>query len=225
MKKFAVLTLTLFLAAVSFAAQETLNCGNKTVTAHNDGRVVISNSNGEIVTVALQYVLKNAANGEVDWFTVTPALCKMQKDGNKVVWELWKKHALQTWKIADQSIELLEDGTLQFAGKSYTPEGNKLLPRIEHASFFITFPTEGNAGEKFLFNDDEHKLDPAMKSLAQWNGKRFDYDLFIGNKEKNVTIKSVSLRRTGMLVFNKQHRIMYDFKKDNTCAFLIDLHK
>ena len=202
-----------------------IQCGNKKVSLAQDGSIKISNSAGEIMTIALQYVFQNTENNAVDWITTTPALCKVRQEGNRVIWELWKKHKLHTWKIADQSLEILEDGKLKLDGKAYAPEHETLKPRVPHASYFITFPVDGNDGKKFTFNDEEKTLNGNMKNFAQWNGKRFEYNMFTGNPAETVGLKNVNVLRTGMLVSNKRYRIMYDFNKDATCSFLIDLRK
>ena len=57
-----------------------IQCGNKKVTLSANGNVQISNSAGELMTIALQYVFQNKEDKSIDWITTTPALCKMRKE-------------------------------------------------------------------------------------------------------------------------------------------------
>ncbi len=202
-----------------------IQCGNKKVSMGRDGSIKISNSAGEIMTISLQYVFRDRETNTVDWITTTSNICKIRRQGNSVVWELWKKHKLHTWKIADQKIEILKDGNLKLSAKAYAPANDRLECRSGRAAYFISFPVAGNEGKKFTFNDEERTLSAKLKNSSLWNGRRFDYNIFPDNPAEFVGLKSVNVLRTGMLITFKRHRISYDFMKDNTCSFLIDLRK
>ena len=202
-----------------------IQCGNKKVSMGRDGSIKISNSAGELVTINLQYVFRDKETNAVDWITTTSNICKIRRQGNSVVWELWKKHKLHTWKIADQKIEILKDGNLKLSAKAYAPANDRLECRSGRAAYFISFPVAGNEGKKFTFNDEERTLSAKLKNSSLWNGRRFDYNIFSDNPAEFVGLKSVNVLRTGMLITFKRHRISYDFMKDNTCSFLIDLRK
>ena len=229
MKK-SLFTLLFLFAAVCFAAPEfadsnTIVCGNKKVVLSADGKISITNDSGEIANVSLQYIFKESANGKVDWFTVTPAVCKMRQEGKKVVWELWKKHALHTWKVADQTLEILEDGQLKLSAKIINPETDKIVPRLPYASFFIFFPIAENDGKKMLYNDQEYILSANVKGVSAWRGPRFDYELFPGNPAETVIFKSSKIEQTGSIKVGPNHRIAYIFPKDGCGEILIDLRK
>ncbi len=204
----------------------TIQCGNKKVTLMPDGVIRISNSAGEIATIHIQYIFVNKENGKTDWANTTPSLCKMRQEGNSVIWEIWKKNELETWKIADQTLEILEDGNLKLSAKTFAPKDERLMSRGgRRASYFIMFPVAGNEGKKLIVNDVEHTLGENMKPFSLWRGKRFDYVIFADDPLKTVGLKSVNVAMTNQLITQKRHRIDYNFQKDNTCSFLIDLRK
>ena len=208
-----------------FTDSNTIVCGNKKVVLSADGKVSIANASGEIVNVSLQYIFKESANGKVDWFTVTPAICKMSQDGNKVVWELWKKHALHTWKVADQTLEILEDGQMKLTAQIFNPETDKIVPRLPNASFFIFFPVAKNEGRKMLFNGQEYTLAAGVKGVSAWRGTQFDYELFPGDQADNIIFKSSKIYQTASIIVGPNHRITYLFPKDGCGEILIDLRK
>ena len=199
-------------------------CGNKKLTLSKDGRLVISNISGEIATVNFYYVFQDSA-GKVDWFSETPALCKVRRDGNKIIWELWKQHRLETWKVADQTLELLPDGLLKLEVQTHNPKTTKLTPRSSAAAIFITFPVAGNEGKTLVSNGNKLKLAAGMKGVSLWRGNRFDYDLFPENPAESVSLKNVSAKATTKIIVGKRHRIAYTFDKSNKGAILIDLRK
>ena len=212
--------------------QTTILAGNKKVALGNDGKIVISNASGEIVTVELYHVFKDS-KGHVDWITTTDGLCKAKQNGNKVVWQLWKKHKLETWKVADQTIELLEDGLLKLSAQVHAPQSTELSPRGNSAAFFVSFPVAGNEGKKLIYDGKDFELNGDLKSLSNWKGQRFDYwrcknfdyNIFADNPAENVIFKNLTAPRTGKLIVGKRHRIDYYFKKDGSCSILIDVRK
>lgn len=229
MKKTIMLLAALFCAAVCSAkteivSQSEIACGDKKIVLGTDGVLSIANAAGEIANVSLQYVFKDSA-GNTDWFTVTPKLCKMRRDGDKIVWELWKQYKQTTWKVADQTLELLPDGQLKLSAKVFNPEGGELTPRTAFGSFFILFPVAGNEGKKLIFNDEERTLSPDMKNISAWRGKRFDFTIFPDNPAEKVAFKNLTGLTVTTLISFKKHRITYTFQKDNTCSILIDLSK
>ena len=193
-------------AMPEFLNKNAIVCGNKQVTLSADGKVSISNTAGEIASINLQYVFQDSATGNVDWINTTAALCKMKKEGNKVTWELWKKHKLHTWKMADQTIEILEDGKLKLSAQVHNPKTDKIKPRNPLASFFVMFPVAGNEGKKMVFNGSAHKLSASMKSVSAWRGTKFDYDLFPDNPAENVIFQSSNILQTTAFIVGKNHR-------------------
>ena len=212
-------------AMPKFLNKNTIVCGNKQLLLSADGKISIANTSGEIVSINLQYVFQDVSTGSVDWITTTAALCKIRQQGNKVLWELWKKHKLHTWKIADQSIEILSDGRIKLSAQVCNPQSSALKPRNPLAAFFVYFPVAGNEGKKMKFNDTEYTLNADTKGIGLWNGKRFDYDLFYDNPAETVIFRSVDINRTGKLVTAKKHRIDFTFNREGNGSIIIDLRK
>lgn len=205
-----------------FADSKTIVCGNRKISFAQDGTLSISNPDKEIVSIKLQHVFLNSDTKKPDWITTTPALCKVRQEGNKVVWELWKKHELHTWKIADQTLEILADGTLELSAQVYNPDTQKLTPRQPFASYFILMPVQGNEGKKIVFNGKEITLNANTKPCTAWRGK-YVFNLFPDNPEENIIFRNKNVYQAGMLITSGKHRISYHFQKDGKCSVIIDL--
>ena len=64
--------------------------GNKKLSLEADGTVTLSNSSAMLAKIFPFSSYTDKSNGKTDWVFLTPKNCKIRRDGNKIVWELYK---------------------------------------------------------------------------------------------------------------------------------------
>ena len=201
-------------------------CGNKKLLLSHDGKIVLSNSSSMIATIFpfASYVF--TASGKSDWAFTDSKKCKVRFEDGKVIWDLMKTHNGKTFKVADQTLELMPDGILRLSGKFYEPACDDQKLR-RNGSFFIQIPFAGNEGRKVIFNDEENLTVTKSLRHGKWNAKKFKYEVFAGSPSDTFTLSAAKPESNLLTVLpvGKSFRFSCDFSKNRTGALYIDLRK
>ena len=139
-------------AVPEFKSDKMIVSGNKKVVFENSGIINISNATRVLASIQPYSAYNDKFTNKTDWIYITPKDCKMTRDGNKVVWELYKTKRGQTVKVVDQTLELLEDGIIRVTSK-FHKINNENLERRQNCSIFLTTSIEENEGRKVVFNN------------------------------------------------------------------------
>ena len=94
---------------------ESILCGNKRLNLTKDGRIRISSSGKPIGEIYCFYAVRNTKNGETDWNSFSIQESTMKREGNKFLWSLGKKTPDDSWKAADQTLEITPEGLLKYS--------------------------------------------------------------------------------------------------------------
>ena len=95
-------------AVPEFKSDKMIVSGNKKVVFENSGIINISNATRVLASIQPYAAYNDKFTNKTDWIYTTPKDCKMTRDGNKVVWELYKTKRGQTVKVVDQTLEILD---------------------------------------------------------------------------------------------------------------------
>ena len=153
---------TVIAARPEIKSEKLIVSGNKKLSLEADGTITLSNSSAMLAKIYPFSAYTDKSNGKTDWIFLTPKNCKIRRDGNKIVWELYKVKRDTTVKVVDQTLELLDNGILRLTCK-FHKVNDANLERRKSASIFVTTPIDGNAGRKITFNGKANVISEKLK--------------------------------------------------------------
>ncbi|MBO4632704.1 MAG: hypothetical protein J5858_12340, partial [Lentisphaeria bacterium] len=207
-------------------------CGNKTVQWSPEGRIRISNSNGELLLIYPHFCYKNEQK-VVDWSPFTPAKCQVKVEDGKVVWSLKKqfKDSSTVYDAGSQTLEILPDGLLKIRSKINVISAPGWTPRTPNGGVFILLPCARADGRKFTFNGQQFKMDKKVRSVCgDWRAKQFSYVCYPENDADTIALNGVKpevghASSCYLVAQDKAFRITYEMNKEMSCTFTLDLRK
>ncbi|MBO5643922.1 MAG: hypothetical protein J6S90_01620, partial [Lentisphaeria bacterium] len=201
-------------------------CGNKKLQLSHDGKLVLSNAAKKIATIIPFVAYTNKVENKVDWLAFNSELCTVSMKDGKVVWVLNKKIDGKTFKIAEQTLEVLPDGLLKLSAQ-YENIDTPTRKLRSSGAVFVNIPLAGNEGRKVIFNDSkELEISKALKH-GEWKPKKLKYQVFPDSPVDTFTVH-ITKPETGSLALGRvgsDLRISCGFNKELSGALYIDLRK
>ena len=201
-------------------------CGNKKLQLSHDGKLVLSNAAKKIATIIPFVAYTNKVENKIDWLAFNSELCTVSMKDGKVVWVLNKKIDGKTFKIAEQTLEVLPDGLLKLSAQ-YENIDTPTRKLRSSGAVFVNIPLAGNEGRKVIFNDSkELEISKALKH-GEWKPKKLKYQVFPDSPVDTFAVH-ITKPETGSLALGRvgsDLRISCGFNKELSGAIYIDLRK
>ena len=199
--------------------------GNKKLSLESDGKIVLSNSSSVLASIFPYSAYTDKRTGKTEWTFVTPQNCKIKRDGNKIIWELFKTKYGNTVKVADQYLELLDNGLLRLTIK-FHKINNGDLERRKGCAFFIVTSIEGNEGRKVVLNGKADVISPKLK-YNNYRDKEFKFEIYPDTPADafTFTCSKPQVPSTAAYRVGKNIRFVCSANKDDGAVIDIDLRK
>lgn len=199
--------------------------GNKKLTFDNSGKITLSNASYVIASFSAYTAFTDKATGKTDWIFCTAKDCKARRDGNKIIWELFKTKRGKSVKTADQTLELLDNGIIRMTVK-FPKINNEDIERKKNCSIFVTTPIEGNEGRKVVFNGKPDVISAKFKRNA-YREKEFKYELYPDAPADTFTLtcSKPQVKATAIYRVGKDIRFVCVANKEDSAVLDIDLRK
>lgn len=207
----------------------TILCGNKYVQCLPDGKISVCNAGGKLADIFCYYAVINKKNEKIDWGNFDPRASKLEVRDGKFIWELYRTTFGETWKAADQTLEITPGGLLRFHITLYLPPNADIEPRTKPGYLFINLPVSRADGQNILYNGQVQKLNIQSPAVGDYRSKDFFYTLYSDSPAERFSIESGKsfMDMTSLSGFPKEKlfRLTFVFLKDRTGEFTIDLRK
>jgi len=212
-------------AVPKFQSDKMIVSGNKKLTFENDGTITVSNSSYVLATIIPFSAYNDKHTNKTDWVFVSGKDCKVRRDGNRIVWELFKTKRGKTVKVVDQTLEILDDGIIRMTSKFYKLNDEN-LERRQNCSIFLATPIEGNEGRKVVFNGKAGIVSNKLK-FSGYRENEFKYEVYPDIPADTFTVKCVKPQTKSVSIFpvGKKLRFVCAPSKEEVAVIDIDLRK
>ena len=199
--------------------------GNKKLAIESDGTLVLSNASAKIATIMPYSAYTDKNTKKTDWIFLTQKECKVKRDGNKVVWELYKEKKGEKVKVVDQTLEILDNGLIRLTAKFLKVDTANIVRR-SNCSFFVTTPLEGNEGRKVVFNGKDGAISANLK-FNSYREAACKYEVYPDTPVDTFTLSCTKPQYTSCAVYRvgKDMRFVCAANKDDVAVMEIDLRK
>jgi hypothetical protein len=203
-------------------------CGNKRISLDKKGDVIIADGAGVLAKIYIHIAYVDGKTEKTDWQSFSEQLCTMTKDGDRFIWELGKSHGQKSWKAADMSLHIDEEGRIILQATAYPPEAEMFTWRNKPQVFIFT-PFNRAEGKNLSFNGERRKLLSSTKSLvSDWKSEEFEYVFYSGSPAETFTLRAatpeIGKNTTCYPDFhNKSFRTVMYFNDENTAQLALEL--
>ncbi|MBO5765873.1 MAG: carbohydrate binding domain-containing protein, partial [Lentisphaeria bacterium] len=199
-------------------------CGNKKLMLGQDGTLILSNASGMIAKINPYNAFVEKASNKIEWVVFTPNVCKVKFEDGKVVWQLYKTRKDKTFKVAEQTLEVMPDGLIKLSAKFEDIDNDEIKLRGP-GSFFVFVPIAGNEGRKIVCNGTLNMEISPKLSHGDWKLKKHKYAVFPDAPTDTFAVSSSKPEIANVTLFRvgKEMRFTFVFTKERTGEFYIDL--
>ena len=199
-------------------------CGNKKIMLGQDGTLIISNASGMISKIVLANAFVEKKSGNIDWIPFTSNVCKVRLDNDKVVWSLSKTRHGKTFKVAEQTLEVMPDGLIKLSGVFESIDNADIKYR-NNGSFFVYVPVSGNEGRNIVFNGSRKmEISPSLKH-SEWRLNDYKYTVFPEAPADTFSLlcRKPEIQNATLYRVGKDMRFTYIFPEARTGVICLDL--
>jgi hypothetical protein len=203
-------------------------CGNKRISLDKKGDVIIADGAGVLARIFIYITYVDDKTGKIDWQPFSEHLCRFKKTGDKFILELGKSHGQKSWKAADLSMHIDEEGRIILQASAHPPQAEMFTWRGKPRVFIFT-PFARAEGKTLLLNGKHSKMLRSAKFIAD-DGKseEFEYVFYSGSPAETFTLRAATPevgKGTTCYpnAFNKSFRTVLYFTAGNTARFSLEL--
>ena len=207
-----------------------ITCGNKTVTWDREGKLIISNSNGVLLSLNPHFCYMTDKK-KIDWYSFTATECQVKAENGKVVWNLKKQLGGQLYDACTQTLEITPEGLLKLHSQIHVISAPGWKPRSPSGSVFIFTPYSQTEGKDLIFNGKRCKMAVSNKAVCvEWKAKQFNYVFYPDNAADTIALNCVKPEvghdtACTQDKFNKSFRTTLKTNKEMSCTFTLDIRK
>ena len=199
-------------------------CGNKKLLLSSDGTLTLANAAGNIAQINPHNAFINKKTGNTEWGFFSPSLSKMNVENGKVSWQLFKWRNNQSFKVAEQTLEIMSDGLIKISTKFEKIDNDEIKFR-NSGSHFILIPIAGNEGRKVVYNDKKTLTVSEKVSHLDWKSNEYKYTFFPDVPENTFTVfaRKPESKDTSFFRVGKNIRCAYLIPDQGAGVIYIDL--
>ena len=200
-------------------------CGNKKLLLGQDGTLTVANASGKIATIRPNNAFTVKKTGETEWGFLSPSLCKMSAENGKVSWELFKWRNDKSFKVAEQTLEILSDGLIKVSTTFENIDNDEIKFR-NRGAHFVFIPIAGNEGRKVVYNDSKELTVSEKINSQDWRSAEYKYAIFSDVPEAAFTViaRKPEVKDTTLYRVGKDIRFTYIFPAQGAGVIYIDLN-
>ena len=233
-RKFFICAIVFCAAFSVFAASQkvelsadgkTVVCGNKKLLLSQDGTITVANASGKIATISPNNAFINKKTGGIEWGFHSPSCCKMSVENGKVFWQLFKWRSEKSFKIAEQTLEIQDNGLVKVSTKFENIDNDEIKFR-NNGAHFVLIPIEGNNGRKVVYNDSKELTISENINNQDWRSAEYKYAILTDVPDASFTIiaKKPEVKDTTLYRVGQNIRFTYVLPAQGAGVIYIDLN-